>query len=137
MEGADMSTTQMMDTHPANLTVDQTTLAACIDACIECAQACTSCADACLHEKMVTDLRHCIGRNLDCADVCDATARVLSRPGGLDTEVARALLLACATACRQCGDECATHAEMHDHCAVCAESCRRCEQACRDLLATL
>ncbi|MDD9205082.1 four-helix bundle copper-binding protein, partial [Georgenia sp. 10Sc9-8] len=29
------------------------------------------------------------------------------------------------------------HAEMHEHCKVCAEACRACEQACNELLATI
>ena len=38
---------------------------------------------------------------------------------------------------KACGDECEQHAQMHEHCRVCAEACRRCERACADLLATL
>jgi len=38
---------------------------------------------------------------------------------------------------RSCGEECAGHADMHEHCRVCADVCRRCEQACRELLAAL
>ena len=48
-----------------------------------------------------------------------------------------AVLEACAAACKACGDECAGHAEMHEHCRVCAESCRRCETACRELVDSL
>jgi hypothetical protein len=98
---------------------------------------CTACADACLGEKMVSDLTTCIRTNLDCADICEATGRVLSRQTGTNADTARAMLEACAQACRTCGDECGQHASMHEHCRVCAESCRRCEQACRDLLETL
>jgi uncharacterized membrane protein len=127
----------MLQTHPAEFTVDRTALAATIDALLACAEACTVCADACLSEESVADLRTCVRTDLDCADVCAATARVLSRQAGSDPAVTRALLEACATVCRTCGDECASHAEMHDHCRVCAQACRSCEQACRDLLATL
>ena len=129
---------QMLDTHPAALGgMDRQALVACIEACVECAQACTACADACLSEEMVAQLTTCIRTNLDCADVCDTTGRVLSRHTGYDADLTRAVLEACAAACRACGDECAGHAEMHEHCRVCAESCRRCEQACTDLLAAL
>ncbi|HEX6248755.1 MAG TPA: four-helix bundle copper-binding protein [Nocardioidaceae bacterium] len=131
------ATAQMLETHPVDISVDRAKLQACIDACFECAQACTTCADACLSEEMVADLRRCIGLNLDCADVCDATGKVLSRPTAWDAEVAKNLLQACAAACRACGDECGQHASMHEHCKVCAESCRRCEQACNDLLGAL
>jgi Domain of Unknown Function (DUF326) len=129
---------QMLDTHPHGLGgVDRQELLACIEACVECAQSCTACADACLGEEMVAELRTCIRTDLDCADVCTTTGRVLSRRTGYDATLTRAVLEACATACRVCGDECASHEEMHEHCRVCAEACRRCEQACRDLLASL
>ena len=65
------------------------------------------------------------------------TGRVLSRQTGTNAETVRALLEACRAACTGCGDECASHADMHEHCRVCAEACRRCEQACADLLTTL
>ena len=60
-----------------------------------------------------------------------------SRHTGYDANVTRAVLEACATTCRACGDECALHADMHEHCRICAESCRRCGQACRELIAAL
>ncbi|MEU7921763.1 four-helix bundle copper-binding protein [Micromonospora zamorensis] len=31
----------------------------------------------------------------------------------------------------------ARHADMHEHCRICADACRACERACRDLLATM
>jgi hypothetical protein len=128
----------ILDTHPAQFgEVDRALLAACIDACVDCAQTCTACADACLSEQRVADLVACIRSNLDCADLCETTGRVLSRHTGYDRNVARALLVACVAACRSCGDECARHAGMHEHCRLCADACRRCEQACQELLAAL
>ncbi|MFH9821463.1 four-helix bundle copper-binding protein [Streptomyces sp. NPDC017230] len=128
----------MLDTYPADLGgVDKEAMARCIEECIACAQACTACADACLSEDMVSELTKCIRTNMDCADICPTTAAVLSRHTGYDANITRAILQACATACKACGDECASHADMHEHCRVCAEACRRCEQACNDLLAGL
>ena len=129
---------QMLDTYPLDLGgIDKQKLLTCIDACVECAQACTACADADLSEEMVADLRTCIRSCLDCADVCGTTWRVLSRHTAYDANVTRAVLEACATTCKACGDECERHAHMHEHCRICAEVCRRCEQACRDLLGSL
>lgn len=133
-----MAHTQMLDAYPKDMGgFDKGKLAECIAACFECAQVCTACADACLGEDMVADLTTCIRRDLDGADICIATGKALSRQTGSDANVTRALLEACATACRSCGDECAKHAEMHEHCRICAEVCRRCEEACRALSATL
>jgi hypothetical protein len=56
---------------------------------MECAQACTACADACLSEQNVADLAKCIRSNLDCADICDTTGRVLSRHTGYDANITR------------------------------------------------
>lgn len=132
-----MQTTAMMAAHPATTDLDRRLLARAVDVALECAQACTSCADACLNEDMVADLRRCIRTDLDCADICETTARVLSRQGGYDATIIRAQLEACIAACRSCGDECEQHAGMHEHCRVCAEACRACETACQELLATI
>jgi hypothetical protein len=129
---------QMLATHPQGLGgIDTAKLQACIEACFECAQACTACADACLGEHMVAELTTCIHADADCADQCQATGRVLSRRTGYDADVTRAVLEACAATCKACGDECGQHAEMHEHCRICAEACRRCEGACRDLISSL
>ncbi|MDT0306389.1 four-helix bundle copper-binding protein [Streptomyces sp. DSM 44917] len=128
----------MLDSYPADLGgVDREALARCIEACFSCAQTCTACADACLSEERIAELRACIRTNADCADICEATGRMLSRHTGYDANLTRAQLEACAMACRSCGDECARHAGMHEHCRVCAEMCRLCEQACNDLLRAL
>jgi len=132
------TTTDMLRTYPKDLgNIDQAALAACIDACFECAQTCTACADACLAEDMVADLTKCIRTNLDCADICATTGNVLSRHTGYDANLTRTIVEACLTACKACGDECAQHADMHEHCKICADACRRCEAACTELLASL
>lgn len=80
------------------------------------------------------ELTHCIRLNLDCADICTAAGAMASRRTGSNIEVLRAAIQACAEACRACGDECAKHAQMHEHCRICAEACRSCELACREAL---
>jgi hypothetical protein len=125
----------MLQATPTKVGYEADALAACIDACFDCAQACTACADACLGEDMVADLRRCITLDLNCADICAATGAVLSRLTGDDPGLTEAALTACRDACRRCGEECESHAGMHEHCRICAEACRRCEQACDRLLA--
>lgn len=130
--------TSMIETHPNPTTgLDTQKLADSIAACLECAQTCTACADACLAEEMISDLRDCIRLNLDCADICAATGSILSRRTGSNLTTVKAALEACRTACAECGAECVKHANMHEHCRVCAEACRRCEQACAELLAAI
>jgi Domain of Unknown Function (DUF326) len=123
--------TKMLETHP-QATANEA-LARCIEQCFACALSCTSCADACLAEEQVQELVRCIRLNLDCADVCDATGRVLTRQTSTEPRLARSMLDACVQACRICAEECERHAPHHEHCRVCAEACRRCEQACEEL----
>jgi hypothetical protein len=129
--------TEMVNAYPAEINLDRQLVADCIAACIECAQACTACADACLSEEQIDMLRKCIRTDLDCADICATTGNVLSRHTEYDANITRAIVQACATACKACGDECEQHAGMHDHCRICAEACRRCEQACQAVLAAI
>lgn len=60
-----------------------------IEACFECAQTFTARADACLAEPTVTDLVRCVRLNLDCADVCETTGKILSRLTKTEPSTAR------------------------------------------------
>jgi hypothetical protein len=133
----DVQTQEMISTHPSVRGNVNAALIAAIDAAYACAQTCTSCADACLAEEMVADLRQCIRYNLDCADVCAATAALANRRTGSDEEVIRKMLDACVTACRLCGAECEAHGAKMEHCRICAEACRACESACREALRSM
>ena len=68
----------MLDRYPGAAVLDKQLLTRCIETCLECGQACTACADADLGEQMVADLVKCARLNLDCADMCQRTARVLT-----------------------------------------------------------
>lgn len=129
---------EMLDTYPRTFNLDADLLARTIEALTECANTCTQCADACLAEAGLSpELAKCIRLNLDCADVCATTSRVVSRQTEYDANVTGPLVQACAAVCKSCGDECDAHAEHMAHCRQCADSCRRCEQACRELLAAI
>src|SRR6478735_1697617 len=78
-------------------------------------------------------LIRCIRLDLDCADICNITGRIMTRRTGSDDEVMRRMLSVCAAACRLCAEECQQHASMHEHCRICADSCRRCMEACQEL----
>jgi uncharacterized protein DUF326 len=132
-----MTVQEMINSHPQPSSLDRDALLRCIEDCVECGTTCTSCADACLGEKDLKELVRCIRVNLDCADACEATGRILTRQTATDFPVIRAAIEACAVACRICGEECERHAAHHEHCRLCAETCRRCEQACNDLLSTI
>ena len=128
---------KMLDTSPSPVTFDKSLLAGVIDALSDCAQACVADADNDLSEHNVTEMVTCIRLCLNCADVCTATAGVITRQVEYDAGLTRPLLESCVAICKTCGDECERHAKMHAHCRVCGEACRRCEQACLELLRAL
>lgn len=122
----------MLDAYPREFNVDRGLLVRCIEACYDCAESCTQCADDCLGEGSVQELTTCIRLNLDCADICATTGRVVSRQTGYDAELTSAVLRECIEACRSCADECEIHAAHGmEHCKVCAEECSRCEQGAK------
>lgn len=127
-----MYTEAMLKSHPRGSS--NGVLAETINALYACVQTCKSCADACLGEEHIADLRRCITLDLDCADVCEATAATLSRQTETDSRLRRTLIETCIEACRLCAEECERHAQMHEHCRICAEACRACEQQCQRVL---
>ena len=127
-------TRAMLDASPTRVPLGAAEVAAAIDACLNCFQACISDADADLVEQDINELRTCIALCVNCADVCDVTARLLSRSASWDLFVVHRLLQGCVRVCTTCAQECAKHADHHRHCAVCERACRACIQACTALL---
>jgi len=125
---------ELLATHPRASKVDREALALCIAECYDCACSCTICVDADLAEKQVADMRRCVRLCLDCADVCIATGRMVSRQTEYEPEAARVQVESCRQSCATCAEECGRHAQHHEHCTLCAETCRRCEAACDALL---
>jgi hypothetical protein len=125
---------EMLEAHPWPAQIDREVLAHCIDECLACAYSCTACADADLAEDDVAEMRRCIRLCLDCADVCDATGRVLARQTEYVAATAIAQVTSCRELCALCAEECERHADHHEHCRICGEECRRCEAACSAVL---
>ena len=130
-----MTTLEMLTAAPQTLTVDAALVAAAIDAANECGVVCSACASACLSEG--EDMAVCVRDDLDCADLCTATARVLARLNRSDKVLTTSLLAACIEACVECAASCAPHREHHEHCALCEQACLACEAACQALLDAL
>jgi len=129
-----VTTLEMLQAAPQELTVDARLVAAAIDAAGECAVICNACASACLSEDDPKAMVTCIRDDLDCADLCETTVRHLARLNLSDKQRTTTLLAACIEACVQCATSCAPHSGHHEHCRLCAEACRRCEEACQALL---
>ena len=129
--------TRILSAVDVTLPVEANDLAEAIDALTSCAAACIACADACLGEPDVEHMRSCIRADQACADLCEVTARFLTRTGGYDIPVVRNLLEATTKACSTSAEICEGHAQTHKHCRVCADTSRRAEQAVQRLLTQL
>ncbi|WP_240803062.1 ferredoxin [Streptomyces sp. A1499] len=104
-----------------------------LEARFACAQACDECVRACARSRPAGGPGHALRLTAACADVCDATFRVLAERGEEDEQRVRVQVEWCRAVCRQCAALCATCPAS----AGCAEACRRCERACDDLMKAL
>ena len=104
-----------------------------------CAQACTECARACalrasLWDPDGTEEQELLRRKgILCAEVCDATCRVLAEQNLLDEAALRAQLEWTRAVCL----ECAHVFDRHPGAEEAAEACRHCARACTDFMVTL
>jgi hypothetical protein len=129
---------QMLASHPKQSWLEPSKLAQAVQSLDQCASTCTIGADACLSESMVAELVSCIRLNQNRADICAATASVLMRSGAdPQRSIVKHMVEACAAVCKAKGEECARHAQMHEHCRICAESYRHCEDVCRQVLSNM
>ena len=103
----------------------------------DCTASCNACADACLQEESVKELARCIRMLMSCKSVCQATADVISRPGGSDMNFLESQLQGCVSMCKSCADECRQHAQKHEHCRACADACQSCMETCQDLMQSI
>lgn len=106
----------------------------CATACNECQVECDSCATHCAHMLMEGEKQHftTLQTCQDCADACEAAARIVARHGPFSLLICEA----CAQACDKCAKECEKF-EDDKHMARCAEECRKCLKVCRDMIAHL
>jgi hypothetical protein len=132
-----VTTLEMLQSAPQKLTVDAQLVAEAIDAASACSVVCSACASACLSEGDPGAMATCIRDDLDCADLCEVTARHLARLNASDKQLTLSVLAACIEACVQCAGSCAPHADHHEHCRLCESACRRCESACQALVDAL
>ncbi|MFJ8109510.1 ferredoxin [Streptomyces sp. NPDC096132] len=104
-----------------------------------CAQACTECARACalrasLQDPDGTEQQELLRRKgIMCAEVCDATCRVLSEENRMDEAGIRVQLEWCRTVCL----ESAHVFGKQPGAEATEEACRACARACTDFMATL
>lgn len=130
-----LETRELFDSITIEADIDRDRWSNAITALGNCQDAVTACAGAML---MVGDgMTSGVLRDLDCADIVQATSRVLTRAAGMDPSLLSAQLEACLLACERSNEFCRTHAEHLPHCRICSESTRECAEACRELLSTV
>ncbi|MEV1064568.1 ferredoxin [Streptomyces sp. NPDC050263] len=104
-----------------------------------CAQACTECARACalrasLVDPDASERQELVRRKgIMCAEVCDATCRVLAEDSRMDEAGLRAQLEWCRTVCLECAHVLDRHPGAEDG----AAACRTCAATCTEFLGTL
>jgi hypothetical protein len=101
-----------------------------IQALNNCAAECNNCATACLDEDNIKMMTACIKLDMDCATICTATATLLSR----NSKHGKHLLKECIEICIACAEACEKHADMYQHCKVCAAACRASAKACKEMM---
>ena len=113
MKGAMSSTVMpMKDLDPAMMQEG-------IEALVACSQACIMCADA----DAVDGMGRCAATCANCADVCDTMTRMMLRVNGWEMQVVASMMQTTVAMCRACSAECMKHAEMSEHCRMCAMAC--------------
>lgn len=125
----------MMTSIPADEAkgMDLAALQGCIEACSAAAMAATMCADS----DRGPDMARCSSLCANTADVATTTMRMMMRPAGYDMTGLRAMTTACIEVGRVCSAECAMHADMDEHCRVCAQACDAMVAACEKALASM
>ncbi len=113
--------------------MDMTMTAECIEALSACEQACVMCADADAGEGMA----RCAGMCSNCADMCNTMMRMMLRPNGMDMAVMMSMMESTMAMCRACSAECMMHAEMSEHCRLCAMACDQAAMALEKMLGSM
>jgi hypothetical protein len=122
----------MMSTESMGMTMDMKLMQECIEACSAAEQAALMCADA-----GSGDMGRMMSMCANTADMTNTMMRMMMRPVGYDAASMMGMLEATMMMCRACADECMTHAEMSDHCRMCAEVCTNAVAACEALKASM
>jgi len=100
---------------------------ACIDVCNKWVQACYECFNECLQEPDIQARDKCIRSLIECAQMCQMSAGLMS----LNASMAKEHCKLCAEICKMCAKECDKFKD--DHCKQCADVCRMCADECRKM----
>ncbi len=91
---------------------------------LDCATSCKRCAASTVEKPGITSMDYCVKIIRDCAELCFATAKLLTR----NSELGHELLPLCHKICLQSAEEC--RKQEHAHCKECEEECTQCAEEC-------
>ena len=124
----------MMKSMPMPTTgMDVSMMQKCIEACSAASMAATMCADADGGEGM----GRCASMCMNTADVATTMMRMMLRPAGYDMAVMGSMMTACMSMGEACAMECDMHADMSEHCRICAAACRAMVEACSMMMSAM
>jgi hypothetical protein len=63
--------------------------------------------------------------------------RMMMRPAGYDMGVMSSMMTACMAMGEACAAECDMHADMSEHCRICASACRAMVAACSSMMSSM
>jgi hypothetical protein len=61
----------------------------------------------------------------------------MMRPNGYDMASMQGMMQGCMAMGMACAEECRRHADMHDHCRICASACDQMVEACRSMMSAM
>lgn len=101
----------------------------CISDCLECSEVCFQSINYCLTKGgRHAEVGH-ISTLMDCADICEMSARWMNRGSGFSGH----LCDICSQVCDECAESCEKLSDdevMQD----CVDVCRRCAESCRNMV---
>jgi hypothetical protein len=98
----------------------------CIQHCIECASVCEQTITHCLMLGGKHASAEHIGLLMDCAQICETSAKFLQHQSHFHTRTCDV----CSEVCDACGKSCEEMAGGDRTMLMCAEICRKCAQSC-------
>ncbi|MCY1044415.1 four-helix bundle copper-binding protein [Corallococcus sp. bb12-1] len=105
---------------------EQDEMQACINHCLACHRLCLETLADCFQKGGTHTEPGRLRLLMDCADICETSARFLLRGSRLHSRTC----FACAEVCGPCAAACEQKDAEHLM-KACAEACRRCEESCR------
>jgi len=103
----------------------------CVQNCMDCYRVCLAMVPHCLHRGGVHASQEHITLLMECAELCQVSARLMLLQSNIHFDVCRV----CAKACEHCADNCRSMASGDAKMLNCAEVCTRCAKSCAGMAA--